>query len=425
MKTTTARFEAMRPRIEVALVSEHASPLATPAGEDSGSPNVHVAALAALAVELGRRGCRVTVYTRRDGPHVPDRVELAPGAVVEHVPAGPAEPLAEDDLFVHMPAFADHLASRWRTDTPDLVHAHSWTSGWAAVRAAAGRVPVAQTFGSLGVAKTRHRGDAATGSADRQQVETELLSAVDHIVATCSDEATELTTLGADPERVTVVPYGIDPATFRPDGARLRVPTASGRRPQRYRLVVVSRLVPRKGIDDVVRALARIPETELVVAGGPDQRALPADPEVRRLRGIAQDLGVEDRITFLGGVPHSMVPALLRSADVVVSTPWYEPFGIVALEAMACGKPVVATAVGGQLDTVQLHRTGLLVEPRDPDGIAVAVQQLLANPSLRHRMGEEAVAVVRDRFTWEQVTHSTLDVYEQVTRTSDWWSVPA
>jgi len=418
--------------LRIDLVAVSSSPLAPLGGEDAGGQNAHVAALAA---ELGRQGCEVRVFTRRDGAHLPPSVELAPGVTVEHLPAGPPTPVRQDELFPHLPGFADHLARRWRADPPDLVHAHFWLSGWAASQATAAgsagsrsRVPLVQTFHGLGVVKARHRREADPSSPRRRPVETELMAEADHIVATCVAEAAELAALGADRDKVTVVPGGVDHVTFRPVGARMRVPEPPGHRPRRYRLVVAGRLIPRKGIDDVVRALAALPEAELVVAGGPSGTvAVDADPEARRLLDIARQEDVADRVTFLGGLPRRMVPPLLRSADVVVSTPWYEPFGAVPLEAMACGVPVVATAVGGHLDTVQPERTGLLVEPNDPAAIATAVRRLLSNPSLRHRMGEEAVALARERFSWEQVARSTLDVYEQFTGAHDpgWWKVSA
>src|SRR5690606_9629838 len=157
---------------------------------------------------------------------------------------------------------------------------------------------------------------------------------------------------------------------FRPRGS------IDPRRPGWHRVVVVSRLVPRKGIDDVIRALAEVARTELIVAGGPAAEGLPHDPEVRRLRAVAEEAGVGDRVFFRGRLGRAAVAALLRSADVVASTPWYEPFGIVPLEAMACGAPVVATAVGGLIDTVVDGSTGLHVPPRDPAAIAQALSWL-------------------------------------------------
>jgi glycosyltransferase involved in cell wall biosynthesis len=388
----------------VSLVSEHASPLASLGGADAGGQNVHVASLAS---ELGRQGCAVTVFTRRDAVELPARMTLAPNVELRHVHAGPARPIPKDDLLDHMPAFAHRLRRRWLVDQPDIVHAHFWMSGWAAMLAAAG-VPTVQTFHALGAVKRRHQASADTSPPERQAIETQLLGTVDRVIATCSDEVRELVAMGGDPDRISVVPCGIDPGMFRPDGPVAALGTAP------RRLLVLSRLVPRKGVDDVIRALVRLPSVELVVAGGPADRDLDRDPEVRRLRDVARAHGVGDRVRFVGSVPRPEVPDLIRSADVVVSAPWYEPFGIVPVEAMACGRPVVGTAVGGLLDTVVPGRTGLLVPPRDPMALAEAIGQLLANPSLRARMGDEAVARVRQHFTWDQVARATLDVYDAV-----------
>ncbi|HEX5367413.1 MAG TPA: glycosyltransferase, partial [Acidimicrobiales bacterium] len=168
------------------------------------------------------------------------------------------------------------------------------------------------------------------------------------------------------------------------------------------------------GIDDVVAALGRLPGTELLVAGGPPAADLGADPEARRLGELAARLGVGGAVHLLGAVPRAEVPGLLRSADVVACVPWYEPFGIVPLEAMACGVPVVGSAVGGLLDTVVHGSTGLLVPPRDPAAVSAALGRLLGDPALRARMGGEAADRVRRCFTWDRVAGSTLDLYRRL-----------
>jgi glycosyltransferase involved in cell wall biosynthesis len=394
--------------LRVELVSEHASPLAALGHADAGGQNVHVAALAA---HLAGLGCDVTVSTRADAPDLPPRVRMAPGVQVEHILAGPTTAVAKDELWDHMPAFSRALRRRWAARPPDVVHAHFWMSGWAALqarRALPDPPPVVHTFHALGAVKKRHQGGADTSPAARSDVEAQLLRDVDHVVATCTDEVAELTALGGDPDRMTVVPCGIDPTAFHPDG-----PVAPPRRGG-HRVVIVSRLVPRKGIDDVITALPALPGTELMVAGGPPAEALGSDTEVRRLRDLARALDVHDHVEFLGAVTRPDVPALLRSADVVACVPWYEPFGIVPLEAMACGIPVVGSAVGGLLDSVAHRSTGLLVPPRDPDAVAAAIGHLLDNPSLRVHMGAEAAARVRQEFTWDLVARSTLDVYERL-----------
>jgi glycosyltransferase involved in cell wall biosynthesis len=413
--------------LRVELVSEHASPLVTVGPADAGGQNVHVAA---LATQLAALGCTVTVVTRADAPSLPRRVEMAPRVQVEHLTAGPRRPVPKDELWDHMPGFARQLRHRWQAARPDIVHAHFWMSGWASESARRGMAdppPLVQTFHALGAVKRRHQGRADTSPAERCGIEAELTRSVDHVVATCTDEVKELTALGGDPRRLTVVPCGVDPLAFRPSG-----PAAPARRGG-YRMVVVSRLVPRKGIDDVVAALPSLPGTELLVAGGPPADTLAQDREARRLVAIARRLGVDDRVQLLGAVARSDVPALLRSADLVACVPWYEPFGIVALEAMACGIPVVGSAVGGLLDTVQHGRTGLLVPPRDPRAIAAAAARLLGNPSLGAHMGAEGAARVRQEYTWPQVARATLDVYAGMVAedhqagpsTGRGWAVPA
>jgi D-inositol-3-phosphate glycosyltransferase len=384
------------------MVSEHASPLTAVGGVDAGGQNVHVAALAAA---LARRGTEVTVHTRRDALDVPDRVLMPGGVVVDHVPAGPPRMVAKDDLVEHMDEFAAALRHRWARSRPDIVHSHFWMSGKAALRAAHPLgVPVAHTFHALGAVKRRHQGARDTSPADRLDEERRVAAGVDRIVATCTDEVFELRRLGADPDRVTIVPCGVDLDQFRPRGH-------VERRGPRHRLVTVGRLVERKGIADVVAALGGLGDAELVVAGGPHPDDLDSDEHVARLRWAARRHGVEARVDLRGRVPRPAVASLLRSADVVVCAPWYEPFGMVPLEAMACGVPVVASAVGGLVDTVVDGVTGLHVPPRRPAQLRYALERLLADPALRARMGAAGLRRVRERYGWDRVADTTLRVY--------------
>lgn len=388
--------------MRVAMISEHASPLAVLGGVDAGGQNVHVASLAAA---LARRGADVTVFTRRDDPSLPRRVPLVPGVTVEHVDAGPACRVPKDRLWPEMPRFAQQLRRSLLARPADVVHAHFWMSGAAAVPAAAPLgAPVVQTFHALGVVKRRHQGGEDTSPAERIDVERRLLDQVDHVIATCSDEVFELVRMGADPHRISVIPCGVDLSEFRPTA---RAEPRCGR----PRLVVLSRMVARKGIGNTIEAMRQLPDAELVVAGGPPRERLHDDPEGSRLLSLARSLGVSRRVDFRGRVERHSVAPLLRSADAVLCVPWYEPFGIVPLEAMACGVPVIASAVGGLTDTVVHEQTGLLVPPRRPDAVAEAAERLLADQGLRAQLGAAGVRRARERYGWDVVAEGTLRVY--------------
>ncbi len=391
--------------MRIDLVSEHASPLAAIGGVDAGGQNVHVAALAA---GLARRGHQVTVHTRRDDEALPERVALQDGYDVAHVAAGPPRELPKDELLPHMGEFARVLREQWTAAPPDVVHAHFWMSGLAAVEAAAGLpTPVLQTFHALGSVKRRHQGGADTSPENRIDLERNLCRDVDHVVATCSDEVFELRRLGLPTDRSTIVPCGVDTSVFTPRG-----PVAP--RSERRRLLILGRLVVRTGQDDAVRALRAVPDAELVVVGGPRPEAVDTDPEVRRLRGIAAEAGVGDRLVFAGSVARADVPAWVRSADVVLAVPWYEPFGITPLEAMACGRPVVATAVGGLQDSVVDGVTGDLVPPRDPERLGAVLAALRADDERRAAYGAAGVRRARSRYRWSRVVADTETVYRQV-----------
>jgi len=211
--------------------------------------------------------------------------------------------------------------------------------------------------------------------------------------------------IGAEPEKLSVIPCGVDLDLFRPDGP------CEARRRGRRRLVVVSRLVERKGIGNVIEALPAVPDTELIIAGGAPATEFDADPEVRRLRRLAELHGVSDRVTLRGQVNRDDLPALLRSADIVVCVPWYEPFGIVPLEAMACGVPVVASAVGGLLDTVVDGRTGVHVPPRCPALLGPVLARLLDDADRRRKMGAAGARRARAHYGWPTVAGATLDTY--------------
>ncbi len=394
--------------MRIAMVSEHASPLATVGGVDAGGQNVHVAALASA---LARRGDRVTVYTRRDDPSLPETVPLGDGVDVVHIDAGPAEVVPKDRLLPFMPEFADRLADAWASDRPDIVHSHFWMSGVAALDAArradvaaSADLPVVHTFHALGVVKRRNQGVEDTSPDEREELEPEVGRRADGVIATCSDEAFELRALGVPAARISVIPCGVDLEHF--------TPTASRPGGEVHRIMTIGRLVKRKGVGQVVRALGVLAErgaddVELAIVGGSGAD----EPEARRLLALAAELGVADRVRLIGQVTRRDMPSMLQTADVVVATPWYEPFGIVPLEAMACGVPLVVSSVGGLIDSVVHGVTGLHVPPRDPEAIADALESLFADVPRMRELGRNGRTRVEGRYSWDRIASDTARSY--------------
>jgi D-inositol-3-phosphate glycosyltransferase len=402
--------------MRIAMVSEHASPLAVLGGVDAGGQNVHVAA---LSVALARLGNDVTVYTRRDSADLPDRVTLAPGVEVVHITAGPPVAVPKDQLLPYMTELADGLVEEWTDRAPDVVHSHFWMSGVAAIEATTrlaaegtgALIPVVHTFHALGAVKRRHQGVEDTSPSEREWLEPWVGRTASGIIATCSDEAFELRALGVPGNRISVVPCGVDTELFTPDGP------AEGGRKRTHRIMTVGRLVPRKGVDLVIEALAELTrdvrdDVELMIVGGSQgAESAASDPEVKRLLDLAESLGIGDRVRLRGQVAQGSMPAVLRSADIVVCSPWYEPFGIVPLEAMACGVPVIAAAVGGLIDSVVHGKTGFLVPPRDAGAIAGAIAELLDEPARLAAMGDAGRARVVSRYSWNRVAAETARAY--------------
>ncbi len=393
--------------MRIAVISEHASPLADPGDEAAGGQNVHVAQLAAA---LAAHGHEVRVYTRRYTPEQPTQVRVPAGYTVVHVPVGPAAPVARDELLPYMKDFGHWLAATWREGgwRPEVVHAHYWMSGVAAVIARR-RVdtPIVQTYHALGTVKRRYQGAADTSPRERIGYERALGLAVDRVVAQCRDEIAELRRMGVPPDKVALVPSGVDTDQFCPSGP------AVDRGPGRYRVLAVGRLVARKGFQELVRALRTVPDAECVVIGGPPAARLDAHPLARELRQLAAACRVGERLRLVGAVPPEAMPAWYRSADLLAATPWYEPFGLAPLEAMACGVPVVATAVGGLTDTVVDGVTGVLVPPRDPRALGTGLRRLLRDEQRRFAYGVAAVDRAREGYSWRRAVARLTAVYQE------------
>jgi len=391
----------------IAIISEHASPLAALGGVDSGGQNVYVAQ---LARGLAAAGHAVDVFTRRDRADVPAVVEHE-GYRVVHVDAGPPHFVRKEDLLPHMQEFADRVV-RFALAQPqpyDLAHANFWMSGIVAEELKRRlRIPFVITFHALGKVRREHQGEDDGFPAEREEIETRLVAAADHIIAECpQDEFDLLSRYGAEPARMSMIPCGYDPEECRPVGMR-EARERLGLPLDGQVLLHLGRLVPRKGVDNVIRGFARVrrehPEAVLLIAGGESERPDPAlTPEIARLSEIAIEEGISDACHFIGQRPRAELKDWYSAADLFITTPWYEPFGITPVEAMACGTPVVGARVGGIQYTVVDGVTGLLVPPRDPEALAAAVCRLLGDEALRRRFASQGLTRAADLFTWDAV----------------------
>src|SRR5215467_3645531 len=392
--------------MRIALVAHTGSPLAPVTGQE---PMSQAASVAAHARGLAKLGHRVTIYARRDAPALPGSAILAPRVTLEHVTAGPPAPLSGTELAANVAEFSDQLVQRWRKNPPSLVHAFFWTSGLAALAAARGHdIPLVQTFGTLGVAE-RRQGSPADGNDVRIRLEACLARNAHAVLASSSAEAADLAGMGVPRASVTVVPCGVDTAEFAPEG-----PVA--KRGSRPRLLAVSRLDERQGLDALLHTLTRVPGAELVIAGGPARAQLRKDEAYQGLTRLARRLGVADRLSFTGKVAAERLPALLRSADLLVSAARYDASGAIALAAMACGTPVAALALGASADAVLDGTTGMLVPPGRIGLFARRVRDLLASPLRLEAFGIAAADRAKARYSWDRISRETLAVYEQCLR---------
>jgi glycosyltransferase involved in cell wall biosynthesis len=402
----------------VGLISEHASPLALLGGVDSGGQNVYVGQLARL---LSRFGYQVDVFTRRDHPDSPDIVPWAEDSRIIHVPAGPAAPVRKEELLPFMGEFTEFLirCTQGRR-CYDLFHANFFMSALVAAdlkRLSA--LPFVVTFHALGRVRRRHQRGRDAFPKSRLAIEDRVVREADRIIAEYPQDEDDLINLyAADPSQIVTIPCGFDPAEFWPMGKR-RARSALGIDAEERVVLQLGRMVPRKGIDNVIRALARLSSghglsARLLIVGGESETP---DPEIGRLQAIAEEEGVAQAVAFVGSRGRDVLRYYYSAADVFVTTPWYEPFGITPVEAAACGTPVIGAAVGGIKTTVVDGETGYLVPPHDPDALAERLALLFRDPLLSERLGRQAVRRANALFTWERVASEIARVYDDVTKT--------
>jgi D-inositol-3-phosphate glycosyltransferase len=385
---------------KIALISEHASPLATLGGVDNGGQNVYVAQ---VAKSLAALGYQVDVFTRRDDPELKEIHEWENGIRIIQVPAGPATYVHKEKLLPYMKAFSRYMIEFIRREgLYDLIHANFWMSGLVATEIKRELdIPFVITFHALGRVRRVYQGKNDSFPDTRFEIEDRTIAAANRIIAECPQDKEDLTHLyQADPDRVTIVPAGYDPQEMQPidkQAARKRLGLA-----QNERIILqLGRVVPRKGIDTVVHGLARLVrdyniDACLLVVGGESEAPDPhATPEMERLIQIARKERVASRVNFIGRRQRDVLKYYYSAADVFVSTPWYEPFGITPLEAMACGTPVVGSKVGGIKYTVADGKTGFLVPPKDPEALAARLAELFQDPSKLKRVRRQAIQRVK------------------------------
>jgi len=415
----------------IAIVSEHASPLALAGSVDSGGQNIYVAQTARHFAALGHQ---VDVYTRMDDPLLPEVVPWQAGVRIVHVPAGPPRRVPKEDLLPYMDEFGAWLLRRFGREPGgyDVVHANFFMSALAALPAARRHgIPLAVTFHALGRVRRRHQREADRFPDSRFEIEDRIVAQADRIVAECPQDRQDLIELyGADPARIDVVPCGYDPAEMGPmdqDLAQARL----GWRGDAFHVLQLGRMVPRKGVDNVIEAVALLRrrhgvDARLCVVGGDSERPCEiATPEIGRLRDIAREQGVLEHVRFEGRRLRTQLRDYYCAADVFATTPWYEPFGITPVEAMACSRPVVGADTGGIRYTVEDGRTGFLVPPRDPAALAGRLAELARDRALARRMGRAGARRARRWFTWERVSRELLRVFGRLDYAAGTASRPA
>jgi D-inositol-3-phosphate glycosyltransferase len=376
-----------------------------------------------LAKNLAALGYEVDIFTRRDSDRLPEIAEWINGIRIVHVPAGPPEFVPKEELLPFMEEFTSYTLKFFACQRKpyDLVHPNFWMSGQVAaeIKRALG-IPFVITFHALGRVRRQHQGEADRFPNERFEIEDRLVAEADRVIAECPQDEEDLIRLyNAEPARVTIVPCGFDPTEIWPISKPL-ARFALGLPPDDKVILQLGRLVPRKGIDTAISGFAGLVrdygvEARLLVVGGESEEPDPVlTPEIARLRQIARECGVEDRVTFVGRRGREALKYYYSAADIFVTTPLYEPFGITPVEAMASGTPVVGSNVGGIKFTVRDGETGYLVPPSDPEALAERLNYLYEHPKLMSLLSRQAIRRANDLFTWQSVAASVAAVYEEV-----------
>ncbi len=403
----------------IAVISEHASPLAILGGVDSGGQNVYVAEISKqLAGQYD-----VDVFTRKDSAEQNEIVEWEKGVRVIHIKAGPEKFVEKERLLIYMKEFTvNMLKFIQESDLKyDIVHANFFMSALVASEIKhALSIPYVVTFHALGYVRRAYQKENDKFPPERCSLEKFIIKDANHIIAECPQDKDDLIHYyDADPSRITIIPCGFNPSEFHCIN-KSEARTALGLKEDEFILLQLGRMVPRKGVDNVVMALSHLKDNaniKLLVVGGESEEPDPLlTPEINRLYNLAKETGVENKVTFTGKRSRKVLKYYYSAADVFITTPWYEPFGITPLEAMACGTPVIGSNVGGIKYSVSDGRTGFLVPPKDPVALAEKIDQLAGNRSILDMMKSNAIKHVNRLFTWRKITNTIRELFEKTIR---------
>jgi D-inositol-3-phosphate glycosyltransferase len=410
----------------LAVLSLHTSPLAQPGSGDGGGMNVYVRE---LTTALARSGVSCDVFTRAWSPDLPPVVYVEPGLRVHHIEAGPLAVLAKERLPAVVDAFTQGVLARMAAPGPvgfddeDLpfssVHANYWLSGLSGhVIKHELNLPLVCTFHTLDRVKAESMPEEVEADMPHRRAEAEasIIDCSDAVLASCTVEAEQIASLyGADPDRIRIVPPGVDHAFFGP-GHRPQARRALGLPLDGRLLLFVGRIQPLKCADLAIDTLAELSgrRTEpyrLVVVGGPSGPH--GEKSLQGLLDLADARGVRDLVHFVAPQPHELLSSYYRAADVSLVPSRSESFGLVALEAAACGTPVVASAVGGLTTLVDQGRTGFLVEDPTPRRYAAAVRRIFDEPLLAERLSTASVLRAR-RYTWRAAAAALVELHDEL-----------
>lgn len=403
----------------IAILSVHTSPLATLGGKKTGGMNVYVRE---LSRELGRRGVEIDIYTRIAQPNQERIVRLDDNVRVIHLPAGPFKFLSTSAIYPHLPAFIEAMLAfvAEERQTYDVIYSHYWLSGWVAHELRAQwNIPVVQMFHTLGRMKNRIAQEPGQAEADiRIFTETDVMSWADRLIAATPAERAQLLWLyRADQRKIEIVPPGVDLARFYPVDPR-EAKARIGMREDDRILLFVGRIEPLKGVDNILRAVALLNDDDplllrnvcAIVIGG-DVESASLDDELLRLIALRDELAVQDRVCFLGARSQDALQDYYCAAEVLIMPSDYESFGMVALEAMACGTPVIASEIGGLAFLVQDGVNGFHVPTREPAALAARIQQVLADDSLRAVISQAARNTAQD-YDWAVIGDRLMAIFE-------------